>query len=414
MESLPVEVIGNILSHVSAARDVIIASATCRKWREACRNHLHTLSFNSDDWPVYRDLPPSRLEIIITQSIFQTTGLQNLTIAMDEIESFSASPVIAWLLYTRETLKSLSYNVRTSPKISILDRCSRQKLETLSLAHNSITSIEPIYQKFPSLRAITLKDITISALDLNLLISCCAKIEFLSIISPQIVISDLQATLEINSPSLKIIHVECVSLDKFLLEADSLELLHLKDSTLDIFEIVGNGCLKHLQLDDVSVMHLDLGDNVKNLETVDVSNFTMVWPKFYQMISRSSGLKKLRLWGIIFDEEDDRVNMETIASSFKKLTELSLSFDVREGLRGMAPLENLVTLEVGWSVLTEQFERWVEGLVGRCPILKKLVVHGVVSEVKTHEECETLAAFTSFMISLMKNYLHVDVRFEFE
>ncbi|KAF5954017.1 hypothetical protein HYC85_006873 [Camellia sinensis] len=53
MEYLPVEVIGNILSRLGAARDVVIASTTCRKWREAWRNHLHTLSFNSNDWSVY-------------------------------------------------------------------------------------------------------------------------------------------------------------------------------------------------------------------------------------------------------------------------------------------------------------------------------------------------------------------------
>ncbi|KAI8014087.1 F-box/LRR-repeat protein [Camellia lanceoleosa] len=104
MEYLPVEVIGNILSRLGAARDVVIASATCRKWREAWRNHLHTLSFNSNDWSVYNDLSTSRIEILITQTIFQTTGLQCLSIIMDAVDEFSAAPVIAWLMYTRETL----------------------------------------------------------------------------------------------------------------------------------------------------------------------------------------------------------------------------------------------------------------------------------------------------------------------
>ena len=88
------EVIGNILSRLSSARDVVIASATCRKWREAWRVHLHTLSFNSNDWPVYHELTTSRLEILITQTIFQTTGLQCLSIIMDDVDEFSAAPVI--------------------------------------------------------------------------------------------------------------------------------------------------------------------------------------------------------------------------------------------------------------------------------------------------------------------------------
>nr|GMC63207.1 fasciclin-like arabinogalactan protein 21 [Ipomoea batatas] len=42
-------VIGNILSHLGAARDVVLASATCRKWHEAYCKHLLTLSLNSED-----------------------------------------------------------------------------------------------------------------------------------------------------------------------------------------------------------------------------------------------------------------------------------------------------------------------------------------------------------------------------
>ncbi|GMP40784.1 hypothetical protein CsSME_00011106 [Camellia sinensis var. sinensis] len=91
MEFLPVEVIGNILSHLGAARNVVIVSATCRKWREASRKQLQTLSFSSGDWPVYRDLSRSRLEILIIQTIFQTTGLQGLYIFTDDVDEFSVS-----------------------------------------------------------------------------------------------------------------------------------------------------------------------------------------------------------------------------------------------------------------------------------------------------------------------------------
>ncbi|KOM52763.1 hypothetical protein LR48_Vigan09g142200 [Vigna angularis] len=80
----------------------------------------------------------------------------------------------------------------------------------------------------------------------------------------------------------------CISLDKFILEADGLETLHLKDCALEFFELVGKGALKHFKIDDVSVIHLDIGDTVEDLETVHISKFTIIWPKFYQMISRSS------------------------------------------------------------------------------------------------------------------------------
>ncbi|CAN6717017.1 unnamed protein product [Malus baccata var. baccata] len=416
MEHLPVEVIGNILSRLKAARDVVIASATCKKWREAWRNHLHTLSFNSNDWSVYHDLTTSRLEILITQTIFQTTALQCLSIFMDDVDEFSAAPVIAWLMYTRDTLRQLHYNVRTTPNVNIIEKCSRQKLEVLALAHNSVTGVEPSYQKFPCLKSLSLSYVSISALDLSLLLTACPKLQNLALINPDIAMSDAQATMELNSPSLKNIYVEAVSLDKFVLEADSIENLHLKDCTLELFELIGKGTLSVLKIDDVSVLHLDIGDNTENLQTVDVSSFTIMWPKFYNMISKSSNLKRLRLWGVVFDDEDEVVDLETVSACFPQLTHLSLSYDLRDvcGLQGSSSLENVVVLELGWTIISELFSDWVAGLLERCPNLKKLVIYGVVSEAKSHEECQVLASFTSSIVRLMRKYLHVEVQFEYE
>ncbi|KAK4856663.1 hypothetical protein QYF36_019853 [Acer negundo] len=380
MENLPVEVIGNILSRLGGARDVVIASATCCKWRDAYRRHLHTLSFNSNDWPPYRDLTTSRLEILITQTIFQTSGLQGLSIMMDDVDEFSASTVIAWLMYTRETLRRLFYNVRTTPNVNILDICGRQKLETLVLAHNSITGVEPNFQRFPCLKSLSLSYVSISALDLNILLTACQKIEILELINPEIAMSDAQVTVELSSLTLKSMFVEAISLDKFVLEADCIELLHLKDCALEVFELVGKGSLKHFKIDD--------------------------------MISRSSKLKKLRLWDVVFDE-DEIVDLETIAAWFPQLNHLSLSYDLREGvfhysLQGSTNLENLVVLELGCAVINDLFSHWIEGILKRCPKLKKLVISGVVSEIKTHEECQMLANFTSSIVHLMRKYLHVE------
>ncbi|XP_042511005.1 F-box/LRR-repeat protein At1g67190-like isoform X1 [Macadamia integrifolia] len=418
MESLPVEVIGNILSRLGAARDVVIASATCRKWREACRNHLDTLSFDSDDWPVYHDLTTVRLEILITQTIFQTRGLQCLSISMDEVDEFSAAPVIAWLMYTRETLRQLLYNVRTTPNVNILEKCGRQRLEVLDLSNNSITGVDPSYQRFPCLKSLSLSHISISALDLSLLLTACPKIEFLSLVNPEIAMSDSQATMELSSPTLKKIYFEAISLDKFILEADGLESLILKDCTLEYFDIIGKGTLKYLEIDDVSVLHLEI-ESTENLEVIDLSSFTIVWPKFYQMISRSSKLRRLRLWGVVFDDEDEIVDLETIAVCFPQLSHLSLSYDLKDGLinyglQGPTKLENVAVLELGWTVISDHFSLWVAGLLERCPNLKKLVIHGVVSEAKTHEECHMLASFTSSIVQLMRKYMRVEVQFEYE
>lgn len=418
MEHLPVEVIGNILSQLGGARDVLIASATCRKWREAYQKHLHTLSFNSNDWPGYRDITTRRLEILITQTIFQTSGLQGLSILMDDVDEFSASTVIAWLMYTRETLRRLCYNVKTTPNVNILEICGRQKLEMLVLAHNSITGVEPNFQRFPCLKSLSLSHVSISALDLSLLLSACPKLENLDLICPEIAMSDAQGTVELSSSTLKSIYVDSISLDKFILEADNIECLHLRDCVLEIFELIGKGTLKHFKIDDVSVIHLDIGE-ADNLEIIDVSNFTVVWPKFYQMISRSAKLRKLRLWEVAFDDEDEVVDLETIAVCFPQLSHLSLSYELKDGtihygLQGSSLLENVTTLELGWTVITDLFSHWVKELLERCPDLRKLVINGVVSEAKTHEECQILANFTSTIVQLMRKYMHVEVQFEYD
>ncbi|XP_010470617.1 PREDICTED: F-box/LRR-repeat protein At1g67190-like [Camelina sativa] len=419
MDYLPVEVIGNILSRLGGARDVVIASATCRKWREAYRKHLQSLTFNSADWPFYRDLTTNRLEILITQTIFQTTGLQGLSIVMDDANKFSAGTVMAWLMYTRDTLRRLSYNVRTTPNVNILEICGRQKLEDLVLAHNSITGVEPSFQRFPCLRSLSLSYVSISALDLNLLLSACPLIESLELVSLEIAMSDAQVTIELSSPTLKSVYFDGISLDKFILEADSIEFLHMKDCVLELFELIGNGTLKHFKLDDVSVIHLDIMETSESLEVVDVNHFTMVWPKFYQMISRSQKLRKLRLWDVVFDDDDEIIDLESIAAGFSQLTHLSLSYDLKDGaahysLQGTTQLVNVTVLELGWTLINDVFSIWVEELLRRCPNLKKLIIYGVVSETKTQGDCQILATFTWSIVQLMRKYIHVEVQFEYE
>ncbi|CAI9262554.1 unnamed protein product [Lactuca saligna] len=423
MDHVPVEVIGNILSRLGAARDVVIASTTCKKWREACHRHLHMLSFNSDDWPVFRDLTTSRLEILITQTIFQTKGLQGLSILMDDVDEFSASAVIGWLMYTRETLRCLFYNVRTTPNVNILDICGRQKLELLALAHNSITGVEPNYQRFLFLKSLSLSYVSISSLDLNLLLTACPKIEFLGLISPEIAITDAQVTVELTSQTLKKVYVKAISLDKFSLEADTLEKIHLEDCAFELFELSGKGTLKQFKMHDVSILHLDIFDPVDDLEVVDVSNFTVIWSKFYQIISKCSKLKTLRLWNVVFDDEVEFVDLESIAVCFPDLRYLALSYDLRDDLKegvlhyslqGESEFENVSVLDLGWMILDEHFVDWVECLLRRCGRLKKLIIHGVVSESKTHVECHMLASFTSSIVQLMRKYIHVDVQFVYE
>jgi hypothetical protein len=107
--------------------------------------------------------------------------------------------------------------------------------------------------------------VNISALDLSYLLAACPKVESLTLLSLDIAMSDAQASMELNSASLKDLSAEGISLEKLMLEADSLEKLQLKDCTLECFELTGKGTLKLLKIDDVSVIHLDIGESTENL-----------------------------------------------------------------------------------------------------------------------------------------------------
>ncbi|KAE8691715.1 F-box/LRR-repeat protein [Hibiscus syriacus] len=311
---------------------------------------------------------------------------------MAGVDEFNAATVIAWLMYTRGTLRRLFYNVRTSPNVNILEICGRQKLEILAVAHSSISGVEPNFQRFPCLKSLSLSYVSISDLDLRLFLTACPKLECLELVDPEIAISDAQMTLELSSPTLKSIYVEAISLDRFMLEADSIERLHLRDCSLEI---------------------------VDNLEVVDVSSYAIFWTKFYQVISKSSKLRKLRLWDVTFDDEYEVIDLETIAVCFPQLNHLSLRYKLRNGvmhygLQGSSNLENVTVLELGWTVINNFFSHWVEELLKRCPNLRKMIIFGVVSEAKSHKEYQILANFTSSMVQLMRKYIHVEVQFEYK
>ncbi|KAK8596592.1 hypothetical protein V6N13_001206 [Hibiscus sabdariffa] len=137
------------------------------------------------------------------------------------------------------------------------------------------------------------------------------------------------------------------------------------------------------------------------------------------MISRSSKLKKLRLWDVAFDDEDEVVDLETIAVCFPQLKHLALSYELKDDimhycLQGYSNLENVMVLELGWTVINDLFSNWVEELLKRCPNLRKMIIFGSVSGAKSHEECQILANFTLSIVKWMRKYMNVEVQFEYE
>ena len=156
--------------------------------------------------------------------------------------------------------------------------------------------------------------------------------------------------VELRNPTLKIIYVEQISLTEFVLEADGLEGLHLKDCVVVLFKLVGKVTLKQYKIDDFSSIHFDIGETLENLLVIDINNFTIIWPKFYQMISRSSKLRRLQLWSVLFDDNNEIVDLETFVVCFLQLSHFSLCLRdgaLHYGLPGSSQLENVTEMELG-------------------------------------------------------------------
>ncbi|KAG6515235.1 hypothetical protein ZIOFF_025620 [Zingiber officinale] len=185
--------------------------------------------------------------------IFQTEGLQCLSIHVDSAHEFAAASIIAWLMHTREILRSFSYNVGTIPYVNVPEKCCLQNLEALDLNHKSIIRVAPSYQRFTCLKSLSLRHVSISSLNPSLFIAVCPRIESLTLDAIEILTSGSQSLIELSSPILKCIFAKLVVVDKIILMADNLESLHLSVLNLNFFELISKNTLKHLKIKDVKV-----------------------------------------------------------------------------------------------------------------------------------------------------------------
>ncbi|KAM6592845.1 hypothetical protein CsatA_000548 [Cannabis sativa] len=313
------EIVGKIFDQIGEARHVVVASATCKMWRKVWKDYTCALSFNSN---MYRDFHTSIFEVIITQTIFQTRGLKSLSIVMeydhdDHQEYLSSELMVACLMHTHDSLRQLHYSAKTTPNMNFINTlCSAQKLEDLVLSFVFIFGFNPSHHKFHNLKSLSLNYVTISPLNLSLiLLTACPKLETLVLVSLHI---DKKTELDLSNPSLKNFFVEDINMAKFIIsKVDCLENLHIKNCAIEFFKLVCKGALKTLEIDSSDLININIIGNTNNFESVDVYNSTIMWSSIYSMlIKKSSKIKRIKLCYVDFYEEDDEdIDMENLSSS---------------------------------------------------------------------------------------------------
>ncbi|RAL45665.1 hypothetical protein DM860_009529 [Cuscuta australis] len=438
VEKIPLEVIGDILSRVRIARDVIRASLTCKKWREAYCKHLHALSFglSSFKFPKGQDSIPD-IELLITNMMYETPGLQKLSILMDFRYKFSAGLVVAWLRHVRETLSELVFNVRTSTPVDVLKIFERRKLESLSLWDYNIGRVEQNFQRFPSLTSLSLSRVGISAENLNQFLYALPNLESLKLDDPFLEASysedssdsDDSSDIDDSSP-IKVVKLSCPTLKTFFLddmkvcqftmESSSLEYLQMTDCYFGSFKVCGSKTLRDIKVSRSESRLLEI-ERTDNLESFEFISSRVTESNLLPMMVPSPKLNRFRFWGftkkyksravgneIILDNGSGIVlDSERMAICSPQLRHLSIFCN--EGLEGLlykfggpTPLEKVVVLEIGWDGF-KGFGKWAEELLKCCPNVKKVIVHWVIPKKCNPMFLKNLTKQTSSINEMAQN-----------
>ncbi len=427
IEGFPVEVIGNILSHVANVKDVVRASWTCRKWRVALRHYLHTLHtlqhHESKFLPAFQRSRTEQLEFLLTDTLLQTMRLQSLHIL--HMTKFSATAVIAWLLHTGDSLRHLTYEVPMSTLyVDMLERCGRMRcLESLHLRYATIRfTADPTTQRFLCLLSLTLSNmIDVTTLQLQSLVSTCRKLESFSLATSIVTSTDPQWTLNLTSSSLKSFFLDGMYFDSVKLEANLLKALRLRDSMFTNFKLQKGTRLSSLRIDNIMIVDdLDLGNSTNyflDLEEMEVRRSCVnVWDVIDHVFSNpSSKLRKLELirrattvcYPVL------PLNVETIARLFPRLDRLHLSDEVLDistttagnQLQGPTIFEKLRFLELHCLRSHEAILLVIDGALKRCPNLIQLVV-------ACHNGSQFALDFMTPFAKLVRQFSHVNISFK--
>jgi anion-transporting ArsA/GET3 family ATPase len=198
-------------------------------------------------------------ELLVTDTILQTMGLQGLQICSGT--RFSAAAVVAWLLHAGHSLRYLTDNIPTSTLyVNVLERCGRMKrLRSLDLSNTDISfTVDPTAQRFPCLLSTSLTEIEATEAQLQSLVSACKKLQSLSVCCVSFPAGEI---LKLTSSSLKSLVLTEMNLKSVITKAKLLEDLYLRDSGYNDVKLVKGGAkLRTLVIRETYIPILCFGD----------------------------------------------------------------------------------------------------------------------------------------------------------
>ncbi|KAI5065376.1 hypothetical protein GOP47_0020071 [Adiantum capillus-veneris] len=435
MDAFPVELVGQILSCVRRARDVAVASVTCRKWREAATNYIQKLSFDDSDWPKGKtsEAPWSLRDLIIVETVMRTACLKELSIHCDGKKSEIAC-ALEYLEWHHAYIPRMNAFVNGFPSLVSL------ALETV-VCELDARHFMLIISSFPRLKHLSLVNVYFieapSEIELNICTLETLQLDSISAdVSTMLVVYDHKLgrlSLYISgrhsghmhwkrggsSASMQELRLTGMEVAEFKVE-EGLGRLELDGG--DIPELEIKKSLQHLLIDEAQIGQLKLAeklDSLIELKLFNATDFENVWLSTYSQIVCKAGSRLCRLT-IQGDLYKALINVDEVCSAFPYLQELSTNypnFYVDESTLEPPCFEEMKNLNVNVAMLAENcvaFPKWITGLLQRCPNLRSVVIilhKAFVDEPVENEDFPCMLSF--LMISIFSPYPHLNVTFEF-
>ncbi|KAI5075112.1 hypothetical protein GOP47_0009188 [Adiantum capillus-veneris] len=389
---LPVELIGTILSYVSSARHVARASATCRKWREAVKCHLHRLNFDDSDFKFRRNSTDSDddssplddcRDVIITEAVMQAEHLHDLSISCAAYGAkLNAAVVVALLRHTKHSLKSLTLLTPVRPSCNVLEKLARNRSTIESLVWGSayLSGLTPRIHGISSLVSLTLNKLSSGFLkyeDFLLLFSMFPKLEHLFLLNfrlesqgaSTIVIQTSVKTLSMeklsmgftnlvvrgkNLESLSLVGMRLSALTLWGETAGDVHIQNLSIRSSSLEKLVLPGSLQSLLFWNTNILQLfeacSLG-SLSKVKLVKMEGLSAAWPAYSQIISMPS--RKVNELHIFGGSPGTGIVDQLLA--FKEMVALELHTVMRHTDHAA-------------------FTQWIVKFLSCCPSLKRLVI----------------------------------------
>ncbi|KAJ9537403.1 hypothetical protein OSB04_030136 [Centaurea solstitialis] len=290
MDSLPDDVVQNILSKLSNANDVASCNSVSNRWRKLLTSYRKRLCFSRD---IFENLkPPQTPDSIMMQMVSSVSQLEQLVVSC----RFTVEGLTSWLPVAGSSLKNLELRVAHPPTkvrriLECINQATARNLEYIKLWHVMMTRI-PKLDVFHKLRCLEICEVIMED---SVLMEALRATPHLT----RLVLLDCKglSSVQIELPELRHCQLETCYTSGCSITLRAPKLQHLKVRGLAWIRVDDTNCLKTFSIVNYSCTApvVELGDNLMALESLSANGYQWRWEDVTRMLQHATEVKHLSL-----------------------------------------------------------------------------------------------------------------------